>query len=199
MNPRSKKSIDGITPIPVRHNVYLAKRRLDALRTPTVSIQPHQQTGQLVSSRRRTMEPVVRSELRRRPVTSQKPVSSKPLDFKSNELVVNLPRKWSIRASLSLVVQYVITAAIAVVAAYSISIGQWFVLALAIYVLITRQDSRVTYGIGLFILISVPFFQLINLPAVSNNMAVYVFELLLLGTIQALIELKWPKWVDSHS
>lgn len=165
------KSLDGINRRPVQHDIYLAKRRLDTYRRePIMSLQ-----------RRPSRQPV------------DKILSDIDLDVQpvaQRELVINVSRGLSIRASLSIVVQYVLIAAIGVVAAYSTDIGQWFVLALAVYVFITRQDSRLTYGIALFILITVPFFQIINQPGVANNMAVYVFELLVLGTLQSLVELK---------
>lgn len=168
-----RKSVDGINRRPVRHDIYLAKRRLDANRR----------------------EPIISLQSRLTPRTTIDTVLSDiDLDIKpapQRELVINVSRGFSIRASLSIVIQYILIAIIGVAAAYSTDIGQWFVLALAVYVFVTRQDSRLTYGIALFILISVPFFQIINQPGVANNMAVYVFELLVLGTLQSLVELRF--------
>lgn len=165
-----QKSVDGINRTPISHDIYLAKRRLDSNRQSLISIQ-----------RRETVKPV------------DKILSDIDLDLQpapQRELVINVSQHFSIRASISIVVQYILIAAIGIASAYSTDIGQWFVLALAVYVIATRQDSRLTYGIALFIMISVPFFQLLNQPGVANNMAVYVFELLVLGTVQSLIELK---------
>lgn len=165
------RSLDGITRRPAKRDIYVAKRRLDAQRTePVVSLQKHR-------SRQKIDELLSDIDIE----SAQTP---------EHELVINISRHFSIRASISIVIQYVLIAAIGIAAAYSTNIGQWFVLALAIYVIATRQDSRLTYGIALFILISVPFFQIINQPGVANNMAVYVFELLVLGTVQSLIELR---------
>ncbi len=167
-----RRSLDGINRRPATRDIYLAKRPLGAnRREPVVSLQKKHNAPQKIDS--------LLSDI-------DLNVTPKP----KHELVINISRGFSIRASISIVIQYVIIAAIAVASAYSTDIGQWFVLALAVYVLATRQDSRLTYGIALFILISVPFFQLINQPGVANNMAVYVFELLVLGTIQSLIELR---------
>ena len=171
------KSLDGINRRPVKHDIYVAKRRLDTYRRePVVSLQ-----------RREPVQPVDT-------VLSDIDLDIKPAP--QRELVINVSRQFSIRASLSIVVQYILIAAIGVAAAYSTDIGQWFVLALAIYVFITRQDSRLTYGIALFILLTVPFFQILNQPGVANNMAVYVFELLVLGTLQSLVELRTARKTD---
>lgn len=163
------RSIDGINRSHVRHDIYVAKRRLDSHRGSFISVQTRQPRQ-------------IDSVLDDIDLSLQKP--------SEKELVINVSRRFSIRASLSIVIQYVLIAAIALAAAYSTSIGQWFVLALAIYVVFTRQDSRLTYGIALFILVTIPFFQLINQLGVAHNMSVYVFELLILGTIQSLIEIR---------
>ena len=123
------------------------------------------------------------------PVTLALPAAT-PL--KDRDVVVRLPRRWSLRIGLVTLLQYAALAVIAVASAYSTAIGQWFVLVYALYALLTRQDSRVSFGIALFVLVSVPFFQVINQPGVANNMAVYVYELLVVGTVQALIELRRP-------
>ncbi len=164
------KSLDGINRQPIQHDIYLAKRRLDSHRQPVISLQkrPPQKLDTVLSD--------IDLSLKQSP--------------QKTELVVNFSKRFSLRASVSIVVQYVLIAAIAVLAAYSTNIGQWFVLALAIYVFVTKQDSRLTYGIALFVLASVPFFQILNQTGVANNMAVYVFELLVLGTLQSLRELK---------
>ncbi|MBI3889240.1 hypothetical protein HY312_01510 [Candidatus Saccharibacteria bacterium] len=168
-----QKSVDGINRTPISHDIYLAKRRLDSNRQSFVSIQ-----------RRESLKPVDR-------ILSDIDLDLKPAP--QRELVINVSRHFSIRASISIVVQYILIAAIGIASAYSTDIGQWFVLALAVYVIATRQDSRLTYGIALFIMISVPFFQIINQPGVANNMTIYVFELLVLGTLQSLIELKFTQ------
>lgn len=163
------RSIDGINRQRVSHDIYIAKRRLDSNR------------GSFISVQNRTT-PRIDAVLDDIDLSLKKPPEK--------ELVINVSRRFSIRASISIVIQYVLIAAIALAAAYSTSIGQWFVLALAIYVFVTRQDSRLTYGIALFVLITVPFFQLLNQPGVANNMSIYVFELLILGTLQSLFEIK---------
>lgn len=200
--PHVVKSIDGIKRGPFLKDVYVQKRPLNATRTRLVSIQPTQRRQQTFSGQ--TLSPVLPSRPSAPRVTQEeKPKTLSPRDvtdrLHSKELVVKLPYGRSLRASLRLVVQYILIAVVAVSAAYSTSIGQWFVVALAAYVLIRRRDSQFTYAIALFILVTVPFFQLLGQGGVANNMAVYVFELLILGVLQSLIELKWPKWVVSRS
>lgn len=166
------RSIDGINRQRVSHDIYIAKRRLDSNRGSFISVQNRS-------------TPRIDTVLNDIDLSLKKPPEK--------ELVINVSRRFSIRASVSIIFQYVLIAAIALAAAYSTAIGQWFVLALAAYVFITRQDSRLTYGIALFVLITVPLFQLINQPGVANNMSIYVFELLILGTIQSLFEIRTLK------
>lgn len=85
--------------------------------------------------------------------------------------------------------QYPIVAILALVAVYSVTIGQWLVVAYAVYVLIRRVDSRSTFIGALLLLIAVPVFQLLNQPGVAEHIAVYTYELLVVGTLQAIIEL----------
>lgn len=90
-------------------------------------------------------------------------------------------------------VQYILIAFIAIVGAYSSVLGQYFVIAFAAYVLLFKKDSNLTFTIALFLLATIPFFQVLNQPGIAENMAVYVFELFFVGVIQALVELKFTK------
>ncbi len=194
-----RKSIDGILPTYPRHDVYVEKRRLDAYRKmPIVSIQPRMRQDILPHNIDQTIDRISRSDGPEAldSTTAESDTANEKDNAVGKELVVNVSPSWSVRASISIVVQYILIATVAVIAAYSTSIGQWFVLALAVYVITTRQDSRLTFGIALFVLVSVPFFQIINQTGVAANMAVYVFELMMLGVVQSIIELKWRKGVD---
>lgn len=91
------------------------------------------------------------------------------------------------------IAQYPLFAGIAIAAAYSTGIGQWFVLAYAIIALIRRSPSQLTFGVALFLLIAIPIFQLLHQEGIASNAAVYVFELLAFGTLQASLELVFTK------
>jgi hypothetical protein len=88
------------------------------------------------------------------------------------------------------VLQYPLIAAAALGAAYSNAVGQWIILAYAIYVLARRRTSRLSFGIALFLLITIPFFQAIGQTGIAANTAIYTYELLVVGTIQAMVELR---------
>ena len=112
--------------------------------------------------------------------------------FPQTDVVVKLPRSHMLRARLSSVLQYVAVITVALVSTYSTTIGQWLILAYAVFVITTRRDSRLSFGIALFLLIAIPIFQLLGQSGVANNIAIYVYELLVVGVVQAMIELKWP-------
>ncbi len=87
--------------------------------------------------------------------------------------------------------QYPLFSIVALAAAASATIGQWLVAAYAVYaVLIRRQSSSLTFGLALIILVAIPVFQLLGQSGIAENAAIYVYELLVIGTIQAIIELK---------
>ncbi len=87
--------------------------------------------------------------------------------------------------------QYPLIATVALVAAINTTIGQLIVLAYAVAVVfIWRQPSRLTFALAFIILLSVGLFQIINQPDIAENAAIYVYELLVVGTISAILELK---------
>jgi hypothetical protein len=88
------------------------------------------------------------------------------------------------------IIQYPLIAAAALGAAYSSTVGQYLVLAYGIVALITRRTSRLSFGMALFLLITIPFFQVIHQSSIAENVAIYTYELLVIGTIQALMELR---------
>ncbi len=169
MSQRPIKSIDGILPAQPRRGVYIARVPLKAQPTRMVSMQA-------------------------RPISDTlPPLPALPKsDFRQNDVVVRLPRSRVLFARVSSIIQYVLIAAVALVSAGNSTIGQYFVLAFAIYVLVRRKNSQTTFMVALLLLISIPFFQLLRQTGVADNMAIYTYELLVVGTIQAIIELKWP-------
>lgn len=88
------------------------------------------------------------------------------------------------------VLQYPLIAAGALLAAYSTAFGQWIVLIFVIFAIVARKPSSLSFGIALFLLITIPLFQLLGQSGIAENVAVYVFELLVFGVAQALWELR---------
>lgn len=100
-----------------------------------------------------------------------------------------LSRKRRIASLLLEGVQYPFIAAAAVTAAYSSMIGQWFVLAYIVYAIVLRKKSKQTFVLALVMLLTVPLFQIIGQSNISENTAIYTYELLAFGTLQAIVEL----------
>lgn len=89
------------------------------------------------------------------------------------------------------IAQYPLLAGVALGAAASSTFGQAILLAYAVVVLaVKRQPSQLSFGLALILLLAVPLFQLIGQPAIAENAAIYVYELLVIGTIAAILELK---------
>jgi hypothetical protein len=86
--------------------------------------------------------------------------------------------------------QYGIITIGALVAAFNSTAGQILVGLYAGYVLIRRPGSRLTFAIALFILLTIPLFQALGRGGIAENAAIYVYELLVIGTISALFELR---------
>lgn len=92
-------------------------------------------------------------------------------------------------------VQYPLIAGVAIAAAYSSTVGQGAIGIYCICAVIWRINIRYTFISALILLASIPLFQVINETGVSRNAAVYAYEVLVVGTVQAVIEL----WLDGQS
>lgn len=86
------------------------------------------------------------------------------------------------------IVQYPIFGLGAFGAAYSLNIGQWLVVGFIIYSLIRRSSSKQSFAVALFLLLCIPLFQILKHDSISNNFAVYVYELLVFATAQTIYE-----------
>ena len=87
--------------------------------------------------------------------------------------------------------QYPLFAIFALAASANTTFGQSLVAAYAVVVIfLRRRPSALSFGIALLLLISIPIFTLISQPTIAENIAIYVYELLVVGTIQAILELK---------
>jgi hypothetical protein len=86
--------------------------------------------------------------------------------------------------------QYPLIALLSLGAAASSTFGQAVILGYALAVLIRRKPSRLSFGLALILLITIPLFQGIGQPSIAENAAIYVYELLVVGTISAILELK---------
>jgi heme/copper-type cytochrome/quinol oxidase subunit 4 len=87
-------------------------------------------------------------------------------------------------------IQYIFITFVALGAAYSVDVGQWYILAFILYTVFIARDPKLTFGIAVFLTITIPFFTLTDQPAIAQNTTVYVFELLVIGTLQALLDLR---------
>ena len=90
--------------------------------------------------------------------------------------------------------QYPLIALAAVGIAYSPAAGQVAVGIYLLMALIFKVSSRVSFAIALVLLVCIPFFQVLGQATVSENVAVYAYEMLVVGTLQAIIEL----WRDNR-
>jgi hypothetical protein len=86
--------------------------------------------------------------------------------------------------------QYPLIAILALISAYSSTAGQAFVLVYAVLALILRRGSRFTFGLALFVLVTIPLFEALKQSGIAQNAAIYTFELLVVGTAQAVYELR---------
>lgn len=85
--------------------------------------------------------------------------------------------------------QYPALAAIAFGAAYSVELGQWFVLVYAIVAILRGAASRTTFAVAIFLIVAIVVFQVLDMATVAENTAVYAYLLLVFGTLQAMFEL----------
>ncbi len=88
------------------------------------------------------------------------------------------------------IAQYPLIALVSLAAAANATVGQFIILGYALVVLIRRQPSQLSFGLALVLLVTVPLFQAIGQPSIAENAAIYVYELLVVGTIGAILELK---------
>lgn len=92
---------------------------------------------------------------------------------------------------------YPVIAVAALAAAYSATAGQVLVAAYAVVALGWIRRSRATFAVALFLVVTIPLFEAIGQSGIAQNAATYVYELLVIGTIQAIIEL--AKTDKTHS
>lgn len=93
-------------------------------------------------------------------------------------------------------VQYPVIGAVALVAAFNSTAGQIMVALYGIVALLRHVDAKISFGIALAMLLAIPLFQAIGRAAIADNAAIYAFELLVIGTVSAAIQLR--KTTTSH-
>ena len=96
----------------------------------------------------------------------------------------------TLRAKLWNLAQYPLVAIAALIAAFSVQFGQLLVLMWGVWSLLRRYDPRYSFGAALFVLLTIPLFQALGRPGIADNAAIYVYELLVVGTISAVIALR---------
>ncbi len=107
------------------------------------------------------------------------------IDQKRNPLI--LPTRATIRTR-NFILQNSVIAIIAVAMAYSSVVGQAIIGIYMLAGLLLKFDSRYSFVAALIFLIGVPFFQAIGMTGVSENSAIYAYEMLVVGVAQAIVE-----------
>lgn len=107
------------------------------------------------------------------------------IDQKRSPLI--LPTRATIRTR-NFILQNSVIAIIAVAMAYSSVVGQAIIGIYLLAGLLLKFDSRYSFGAALIFLIGVPFFQAIGMTGVSENSAIYAYEMLVVGVAQAIVE-----------
>lgn len=128
-----------------------------------------------------------------RDVVANPAVTARAAQAVAQRVITERPRVVTPHRRLNIIleiIQYPLIAAAALGAAYSSTVGQALIVMYALYVISRRRSSRLTFSITLFMLITIPFFQAINQTGIAANAAIYTYELLVVGTIQALFELR---------
>ena len=77
---------------------------------------------------------------------------------------------------------------VAVTMAFSSTAGQVIIGLYGLVVIFKRLDSRGPFIVALVMLVAIPLFQLINLADFSENAAIYAYELMVVGVVEAIVE-----------
>ncbi len=99
------------------------------------------------------------------------------------------PQKRPLYRKLLEFIQYPLIGVAALAAAYSPTAGQVIIGVYFLLALIFKISSRASFAIALVLLLCIPFFQLLGQAGISENVAIYAYEMLAVGTVQAIIEL----------
>lgn len=137
-----------------------------------------------------TMEPVKQPY---RPTHQPLPIIDRYETLRNAKLRPAVKTGWysKVRAKILKFYIYPVLVIVALIAGSSLTIGQaiigiYFVLA----VIFRKIDSRVSFIMTLVLLICIPLFDLIGQNIFSSYAAIYTFELLLIGLVQSVIELR---------
>lgn len=103
---------------------------------------------------------------------------------------VPIPKKTRILSQLLNLLQYPLFAIIGVAVIYDGVLGQMMIGTFGAVSLLFRVPSKQAFGAALFILITVPLFIALHRQGIADTLAVYVFELLVVGTVLAIVELR---------
>ncbi|HSX01877.1 MAG TPA: hypothetical protein VLI05_01030 [Candidatus Saccharimonadia bacterium] len=145
-------------------------RQIKSARPPRRSTVPVPKKGPLSSSRGANQEPAAAARQRQ---------LAKPRLKSSWRTKLH----WLLAAS-----QYPLIAVAGLAAAYSTTFGQCFVLGYMVVALTGRRRSSFSFGVTLFLLAIVAVFEVLGQKVIAQNVAVYTFELLAFGTVQAIWE-----------
>lgn len=156
-------------------------------------VQPHTQ----LRSASPPAQPVATHPPMARPAQRPEPVERpQPAPIPTSKLArptVSTPKPKR-RSKLLNALQYPLIAAAALGMAYSSTVGQAIIGAYFLLAIIFRISSRFSFAVALVLLLCIPFFQILHMDGVSENAAIYAYEMLVVGTVQAIIEL----WRDNR-
>lgn len=130
--------------------------------------------------------PTANSHSRMFPNISLTPVT-KPEQHKINPPAIT--QKSKIRTKILKFFKYLLLVTIVLFAGASSTIGQVIIGIYFIIAVIFRIGSRVSFILALVLLVFIPLLGLIGQSGISDNAAIYAFELLVIGTVQSIIEI----------
>lgn len=86
--------------------------------------------------------------------------------------------------------QYLLFAVVGVAVIFDSGLGQLLIGFLGLLGIVFKFPSKLAFGAALFLLVTIPLFIALKREGIANTLAIYVFELLVVGTVLAIIELR---------
>ena len=88
------------------------------------------------------------------------------------------------------VLQYPLFAGIGIILIFNSVLGQMEIATVGVVGLVFKLPSKLAFAGALFLLVTVPLFIGLKRPDIADTIAVYVFELLVVATVLAIVELR---------
>lgn len=175
--PLKKRLIGVHKATNILHLAELSQQKIDVIR-PSHGI----------NARRAMGKPTATTRTRHVPQLPPAPTQSAKKSSQSFVKAAPKPVRYRRLRRMADFAQYPIIAALALASAYSSTAGQLFVAAYFAIALLFKIESRYAFGAALLLLVSIPAFQLLGQSGIAENNAIYTYELLVGGTLQAILE-----------